>query len=207
MGAALRAVVKALNDVRLNGYTYIWANVAFCVLCLPVVTAPAAYAALCHVARAARVQPWEADLSLFWEAFRASFWRALPWGAAHAIFVIINAGNLIAYAQRPEPEWMLLRALWWAAAFIWWGVLQYTWFLYEEMEQPSLLTATRNALVMVLLNPVFTLTICLAHLLVFALSVVIPPTFVLLTFGITVAISGTAVQNRLEEYRRTQVEI
>jgi uncharacterized membrane protein YesL len=207
MGAALRAIFQALNEVRLNGYTYIWANVAFCVLCLPVVTAPAAYAALCLTAREVRVRPWEADLSFFWQAFRAHLWRAMPWGMAQVIFVVINLSNLSSYAGRPEAGWMVLRALWWAAAFVWWGVLQYTWFIYDEMEQPSLWGATQNALMMVLLNPIFTLTIFAVQMLIFVLSVMMPPTFALLTFGITVAISSAAVQNRLQDYRHTRVEI
>lgn len=207
MGAALRAIFQALNEVRHNGYTYIWANVAFVALCLPVVTAPAAYAALCHVARAARLKSWEADLSLFWEAFKANLWRAMPWGLTHLIFVIVNFSNLSAYADRTEPIWVAVRVIWWAAALVWWGVFQYTWFLYEEMEDPTLWGATRNALVMVLLNPFFTMTIFAAQMIIFVLSIMMPPAFVLLTFGITVAISSAAVQNRMAEYRRTRAEL
>jgi uncharacterized membrane protein YesL len=207
MVAALRAIFKALNEVRLNGYTYIWANVAFVVLCLPVVTAPAAYSALCHVTRAARITPWDADLSLFWEAFKANLWRAMPWGLAHALFIVVNISNLSAYAGRPEPIWVMIRVIWWAATLVWWGVFQYTWFLYEEMETPDLWGATRNALVMVLLNPIFTLTIFAAQMIIFVLSIMMPPAFVLLTFGITVAISSAAVQNRMADYRRTRAEL
>jgi len=207
MGAALRAIFQALNDVRQNGYAYIWANVAFCALCLPVVTAPAAYSALCHVVRAARVNSSEADLSLFWEVFRANLWRAMPWGLAHLVFIVVNLSNLSAYAGRPEPIWVGMRVIWWAATLVWWGVFQYTWFLYEEMEHPSLWGATRNALVMVLLNPFFTLTIFAAQMIIFVLSIVMPPTFVLLTFGITVAISSAAVQNRMTDYRLTRAEL
>jgi uncharacterized membrane protein YesL len=206
MAAALRTIFRTLNEVRLNGYTYIWANVAFCALCLPVVTAPAAYSALCHVTWAARAKPWEADLALFWEAFRANLWRAMPWGLAHLVFVIVNISNLSAYAGRPEPIWVAIRVIWWAGTLVWWGVFQYTWFLYEEMEHPSLWGATRNALVMVLLNPFFTMTIFASQMIIFVLSIMMPPTFILLTFGITVAISSAAVQNRMQQYRLTRAE-
>jgi uncharacterized membrane protein YesL len=172
-----------------------------------VVTAPAAYSALCHVARAARVKPWEADLALFWEVFRANLWRAMPWGLAHLVFIVVNLSNMSAYAGRPEPMWVAIRAIWWAATLVWWGVFQYTWFLYEEMEEPNLWGATRNSLVMVLLNPFFTLTILAAQMIIFALSIVMPPTFILLTFGITVAISSAAVQNRMADYRHTRAEL
>ncbi|NJR12917.1 DUF624 domain-containing protein [bacterium] len=206
IGAALRAVWHGLRDVWRNGYAYIWANVAFFALCLPVVTAPAAFAALCHVTHTARSQPWEADLALFWQVFRARLWRAMPWGLAHLAFVVVNMSNLAAYMGRPEPVWIILRVFWWASAFVWWGVFQYTWFLYEEMETPSLRTATRNALIMVLVNPIFTLIVVACQIVIFSLSVLMPPTFVLLTFSVTVAISSAAVQNRLDEYRRTRVE-
>lgn len=203
MLAALRVIFQALNDVRLKGYTYIWANVAFAVLCVPIFTAPAAYSALCRVAHAARQQPWEADLELFWATFRANLWRALPWGLAHGAFAVVNFTNLTVYAVQPALFWQALRVVWIGMTLIWLGVLLYTWFLYYEMEQPTLWGATRNALVMVLLNPLFTLVLIIGIILLGLVSIMLPALGVLLSWGVAASVGAGAVLNRLSLIRQS----
>src|SRR5690606_40367795 len=63
-----------------------WANLAFVALSLPLITLPAAYSALQRVGHLAHTDPSEANLSAFWETFRANLIRALPWGLANALF-------------------------------------------------------------------------------------------------------------------------
>jgi uncharacterized membrane protein YesL len=201
MLAAFKVLFAALNDVRLKGYTYIWANVAFMALSLPIVTAPAAYSALCRVALAARTQPWDADLDLFWQTFRANVWRAMPWGAAHALFAYINFTNLATYTNADDPLTFLLRAGWWGATLVWAGVLLYTWFIYYEMAQPTLWGATRNALVMVLLNPFFTLLLLFAIIILAVVSISLPALLLLLTWGVVAAIGSVAVIDRIQRVR------
>lgn len=201
MLAAFRVIFRALNDVRLQGYPYIWANFAFMVCSLPIITLPAAYSALMRVAHTAQTQPWEADLALFWETFKANLGRAALWGLAHAAFAIINLSNLTIYAGRTEFIWRLLTLGWWGATFVWIGVLLYTWTIYYELEQPNLWLATRNAGVMVILNPLFTLTLITFIILLSAVSTVFIAAWLLLTWGVIAAVSSTAVHNRLAIFR------
>lgn len=202
MWAAGRAIVAGLNDVRIKGYTYIWANLAFVALSLPLVTVPAAFSALCRVAHAAHTdQHHEADLDLFWQTFKAQFWRALPWGLAHLAFAVVTFSNLITYAGATDPLWVILWGVWLLMTLGWGGVVLYTWFLYYEMEQPDLLTATRNACIMVLLNPGFTLTLAIAIILLAALSTVLIASWLLLTWGAIASIGAAAVLSRLAVFR------
>jgi hypothetical protein len=59
----------------------------------------------------------------------------------------------------------------------------------------------RNALVMVLRNPFYTLVLLLVILLLAVISTVLVAAWLLLTWGAIAAIANTAVQDRLERFR------
>lgn len=202
----IRVMWRGLSEVRHQGYTYIWANVAFVVLCLPLITAPAAISALFRVGHVAQTESHEADLSIFWETFRSNLWRALLWGTLHGLFAIVNFSNLIAYSGQTGVLIGVLRLCWMAATFVWVGVLLYTWPIYYEMENASLVKATGNALIMVLQNPIFTITILFGVLILSALSSVFILAWVLLTWGCLAAIVNVAVQNRISLFRQAQMK-
>jgi len=197
----LRVIWRGLNSVRIQGYSYIWANLAFFFLCLPVVTMPAALSALFRVGYVAHTEPHESDLSLFWETFRENLWRALPWGLAHAAFAIVNFTNLFSYAGTPGLLAESLRLVWIASGMVWAGIMLYTWPIYYAMEQPNLMQATRNAFIMVVRNPFFTTTILAGLLLLAAISTILVAAWVLLTWGAVSAIANAAVLDRLSVFR------
>jgi len=201
MGNGLRAVWRGLGNFRNLGYAYIWANLAFVALSLPLITLPAAYSALQRVGHLAHTDPSEANLSAFWETFRANLIRALPWGLANVLFAVINFSNLIAYANVDSPLTIALNVLWLAAAIAWLGMLLYTWPIYYEMEQPTIWGAARNALVMVLRNPLYTVTLLVVIAALAVISTLLVAFWLLLTFGAIAAIANAAVQDRLELVR------
>lgn len=203
---ALRVVLRALNDVRRQGYVYIWANLAFIVLSLPVVTMPAALAALFTVSHHAQTEARGADLDLFWETFKSHIWRALPWGLAMAVFGIMVASNLISYAAYSSLLVQILRVGWVFGAVVWMGLLLYTWPLYLEMAEPDLWGASRNAVVMVLRNPFFSLVIIACVALLSAISTVLIAAWLVLTWGAVGAIGSAAVIDRLAAVRSVRRE-
>jgi len=193
----LRVTWRALGNLRYNGYAYVWANLAFVVLSLPLITLPAAWSALCWVSYLAHTDPSEADLSAFWQAFRRNLWRALPWGVGAALFGYINLSNLIAYAGEEGALVAGLVAVWFVAGIVWIGVLLFTWPMYYEMAEPSVWGATRNALIMVLRNPLMMLTLLVLLAGVAAVSTMLIAAWLLLTFGVFAAIGTAAVLDRL----------
>ncbi|GAB4319180.1 MAG: hypothetical protein Kow00117_08980 [Phototrophicales bacterium] len=198
MIAGLRVIWRGLRAVWLSGYVYIWANLAFIALCMPVVTAPGAFSALMRVAHAAQKTPHEADLDLFWETFKANWRPAFIWGIAHAIFAFVNFTNLFTYVDEPGIIASVLRGIWLAAGIAWIGVLFYTWAIYYEMQSPTLWGATRNALVMVLQNPFFTMAILASMIILAIISTVLMAMWLLLTWSIFAAVFNAAVQDRLK---------
>ena len=201
MWHGLRAALRGLGNFRNLGYAYVWTNLAFVALSLPVITAPAAYSALMRVGYLAHTNPSEADLTAFWETFRANFRRALPWGVANLLFAVINFNNLIAYASIDTPLVMGLEALWFIAGLVWLGMLLYTWPIYYEMSEPTVTGAMRNALVMVLQNPLFTVMLLIVIVVLSVISTVLIACWLLLTWGAITAIANAAVLDRLERYR------
>jgi hypothetical protein len=65
------------------------------------------------------------------------------------------------------------------------------------METPTLVGAFRNAAVMILLNPFFTLGVWLGVIVVVVLSTAFPAAWFLLTGAALAAIANSAVQDRL----------
>ena len=204
MLAGLRVLGRGLNSVRWNGYAYIWANLAFLALSLPIITLPAAFSALFRIGHDTFTEPSEADLTLFWETFRANLRRATLWGLANLAFAVVNFSNLMAYQDRHDLSIQVLRIVWVATTYLWCGVLLYTWPIFYEMETPSIWLATRNAVVMTLLNPIFTLVVLLGILLLSVISTVLVALWMVLTFGIISAVGNAAVLDRLATYRKTK---
>jgi uncharacterized membrane protein YesL len=202
MLAGLRAVLRGLNDVRQQGYIYIWANLAFVALSLPLVTMPAAYAALCRVAHQTQTEPRSPEpLELFWETFKSLLWTALPWGLAMAGSAFIIVSNMVAYADVPGVPVQALRMTWLLGMILWMALLLFTWPIYYEMVEPNVWGAARNAAVMVLRNPLFTAAVIVIVLFLAVVSTLAIVAWLLLSFGAVAAIGSAAVIDRLAVYR------
>lgn len=188
---------QTFKHYNLRGYLYVWANLAFVALALPLLTLPAAWAALVRVSQLAQTTP-DADINDFWEAFKAHIKQGLILGLISVLLVIINVSNLISYQGDNSPLMWMLRGLWIGTLFVWFTLQIYVWPLYYEMENPRLLTAYRNAIVMFLRNPFFTLMLWGVMLVIGALSSLLPAAWILLTFSLFGCISASATLNRLQ---------
>lgn len=202
MLAGLRAVLHGLNDVRQQGYIYIWANLAFVALSLPLLTLPAAYAALCKVAHQTQTEPRSPEpLELFWETFKSLLWTALPWGLAMAGAAFMIVSNMFAYADVQGVPLQALRMTWLLGIMLWTAILLFTWPIYYEMAEPTVWGATRNAAVLVLRNPFFTVVVIAIVLFLAVVSTLSVIAWLLLSFGAVAAIGSAAVIDRLSAYR------
>ncbi|GAB4528232.1 MAG: hypothetical protein OHK0046_46860 [Anaerolineae bacterium] len=193
----LRVYWNTLKHINLRGYVYIWANVMWVLLSLPLITAPAAWAGLMHLSYKAHTTP-NASLNDFWEGFRMHLGRGVIVGLLTAIILMINISNLIAYQDAVGWFPVLLRFFWWGTIIIWLSVQFYLWPLLEMMEQPTLFGGLRNALVMILRNPFFTLGLWPGILLVIGLSTVFFPAWLLLTGSVLAVLGTRATLDRLE---------
>ena len=192
----LRAGWRGLQHLQYRGYQYIWANVLWIVLSLPIVTAPAAWAGLIRFSYYAHRQP-TVSFDVFWQGFRENLKRGAVIGILNVVIVVVNVANLYAYQYETGTWATILRLVWLFALFGWFAIQLYVWSLLNAMEKPNLKGAYRNAAVMILLNPLFTLGVWFVCAVVIVFSIAFPVAWLLLTGGALAAVANTAVQNRL----------
>lgn len=196
MIAGFRACWSGLRHLNHQGYIYIWANLAWILLSLPLVTAPAAWAGLVRLSYHAQSSP-SAEFEQFWLGFREHLKRGVALALINAVVIIVNVTNLLAYRNAAGLQADFVRLVW-ILALVVWGTLQFYAFpLYYAMEKPSLMGAFRNAAVMILLNPLFTLAVLIVTILLIAISTILPAAWLLLTGGALASIASGAVHDRL----------
>ena len=196
MAAALSARWRGARHLNHRGYQYIWANVFWAVLSLPVITAPAAFAGLCRFSYVAARQP-APGLDEFWAGFRENLKRGIIAGLLTIVIVTVNGTNLLAYRHSDAQGMAALRFVWGFALVLWFGLQFYAWPLMQHMERPSLKGAYRNALVMMALNPMFTLVCWFLIAIVIVLSLVFPVAWLLLTGSVLAVAATSAVADRV----------
>jgi uncharacterized membrane protein YesL len=192
----LRAGWRGLQHLQYRGYQYIWANVLWMAVSLPIITAPAGWAGLIRFSYYAHRQP-SVSIDEFWQGFRENLRRGGVIGILNLVIVIVNVANLVAYQNAPGAGVAALRVAWLFALFGWFAIQLYVWPLLYAMEQPTLRGAYRNAAVMILLNPLFTVGVWIVCAVVVVLSIAFPVAWLLLTGSALAAIANTAVRDRL----------
>lgn len=196
MGAALWVWWRALRHLNRRGYTYVWANVLWFILTLPVFTAPAAWAGLVKMSRRAQTSP-HGDLHDFWEGFRENLGRGVVMSLVNLLVIVVNVTNLLAYRYHTDIVTAMMRVVWLTIVFVWFVIQLYLWPLYYEMRQPSLAGALRNAAVMVIVNPLFTVVLWLVMLVFMSLSTVFAAAWFLLMGSLMAIVATAAVLDRL----------
>ncbi|HVO43785.1 MAG TPA: hypothetical protein VMT34_14235 [Aggregatilineales bacterium] len=197
---ALRVFVRSVVQFERYGSRYVLANILTVALCLPVITAPAAFAALSRFSHTAQTS-LTVDFDDYWSGFRAHFGRGVIVGLANAVFLGMLWINFTGYGDQRGPGVLALRAAWGIALVMWMAVQFYLWPILEEMEHPTLYGAIRNAAVMLFLNPVFTLTLLILAAVIIALSAITFVPLMLIAFSVVACLSNAAVLDRLERFR------
>lgn len=196
MIAALKVWWRAMRHYNHYGYRYIWTNAAWLLLTLPVLTAPAAWAAFVTVSHSL-YNGQIAGLNEFWAAFRQNLLRGVGMAVINIAVVGITINNLTSYSQNESPVFVVIRTTWLLTLAGWFMAQIYLYPLMLEMEKPTIRGGLRNALAMMFLNPGFTITLFVTYLLVFALGYTFIVLWMLVIGGIMVSVSTGAVLDRL----------
>ena len=196
MLAALRLCWNTVRHLNHRGYIYVWANILWFLLTLPVITAPAAWAGLVNLSRQAHLNR-TASLNDFWAGFRMNLGRGAVMALLNILVIGINLFNIGVYAGQMDVPSLVLRWVWWLTLVIWLVIQFYMWPMFYELKTPTLWGAFRNALVMVLLNPVFTLVLIGVVALLIVISTYLFPAWVVLTGSALATLATGAVLDRL----------
>ncbi|MFN8530852.1 MAG: hypothetical protein U0670_19790 [Anaerolineae bacterium] len=197
MIAAFRVIGRAIRHLNGNGYIYVWANLAFLLFSIPIITMPAAWAGLCKLSYHALRQP-NADWDHFIEGFKEWWKRSIPLSLINVVVIAVNGSNLLSYRGDAVGDWAL-RLVWIAVLVLWFSVQFYAYPLYYAMETPTIRGAVKNAIVMILLNPLFTIGLLIGLLMIWSLSTILAALWGLLTISAMAIIANAAVQDRLRK--------
>ena len=200
MIAAGRVIWRGLVQFERYGWLYVAMNILTAVLSIPLITAPAAYAGLCHFSHTAQTS-LTASFSDYWEGFRANLGRGIVVGIANIAIFGMLFSNSVYYASQTGLGFVALRIVWLTISVIAVCVNFYLWPILEEMEQPNLREGVHNALVMTLTNPIFTAQLLVVVMLLVSISMVTIVLLFLITGSLIACLSTAAVLDRFEQYR------
>ncbi|MCS6835580.1 MAG: hypothetical protein NZ750_06140 [Anaerolineae bacterium] len=191
-----RVLRRSVRHLNAQGYVLVWANVLWAVLTLPIVTAPLAWAALCHLCHAAQTRH-QVTLAVFWEGWRLRWRPALGLGLFGGLMTTINITNLVSFSTGSPGLDSLLRGVWWTALILLGLVLLYAFPILEEMAQPRALSALYNALLLALRH--WGLSLCLVVICsgIVMLSTIFLPAWLLLTGSAFATLANAAVLESL----------
>ncbi|MDZ4765289.1 MAG: hypothetical protein SGI73_12120 [Chloroflexota bacterium] len=193
---ALRVWWRTFGYIQRNGYIIVWACLCAAILSIPLITLPAAWAGLVRLSHTALTMP-SANLHDFWAGFREQLGRGVILALLNVVVVGINVINLLSYSGQTSALSYVLRGVWIAVLVAWFSVQLYLFPFWYEMESPTLGGALRNAALMALANPGFTLLLWVGIVPLAALSTYFPALWLLLTPGLFAALATVAVLNRL----------
>jgi hypothetical protein len=191
-----RVAWRALRHFNQRGALYIWANFIAFVCMIPVVTAPAAWAGLVYLHYLARTTP-RVDLEDFRDGVVRQVGRGIVVLALNIAVLGINLVNLTAYAEAEGELFAIMRVVWMGALLIWVGAQVYLWPIYYHMEHPTLWGALRNAVLMVIFNPIFSLSLLVIATVIIAASTALVAAWPLLTLSALASLATEAVFDRL----------
>ncbi|MBM4432219.1 MAG: hypothetical protein FJ026_18000 [Chloroflexi bacterium] len=201
---ALRTFCQALRDLYDELFLFAGVSVLWWLGTLLVVPCPPVTAGLCSLAyRVAHEQ--RVELSFFWQEIRGHFGKSWRLAAVNllALSVVVvnflfywNVRNLLRYAA---VVWVYLFLLWLAAQL-------YLFPLLFEMGEPRLRWLLRNAVLLPLLHPGYTLLLLILLLAATALSVVLPFLLIVAWPALVALVGARATATVIEEVAARQAE-
>ncbi|MHB0875545.1 MAG: DUF624 domain-containing protein [Anaerolineae bacterium] len=197
MGSAFRTIGRSFRDWWDEMFLMVGINLVWALLALPVVTLFPATMGAMNVAYD-KVRGRRVEFDLFWKGFRRYFGKSWALGAINTIVTILIIVNIVFYLQ--QPSWLFyLTIIWIYALLIWMGVIIYVFPLAIEQDDKSVKLIYRNAALLALGRPVFTLVIAIVQLLLLAASIILSPLLLLVYIPLSSLISNHALLISLEE--------
>jgi uncharacterized membrane protein YesL len=206
MTQIFRVLWEAMKDFWEELLLLALMNVVTMLLAIPVVTFPPALAGLWSTANLV-AKGKGIHWSDYFGGFRRYFWKA--WGLAllNILVAIIVLTNLRFYAQDVVPldisptVSLWIRSFFVATAALWLITQIYTMALLLEQEDQRLRLALRNAVVLFIANPGFTIVLALLLLILTAISTLIPVLWAMVTWGFFAVLCNKAVLHLLQPFR------
>jgi hypothetical protein len=169
-----------VHDVRFTGIYLVGFNLVWVICSLPLVTLPPATAAL-YVVTQRLANGQHAGLHDFWAAMLRYFAVAWRWALLNMIVLLLVSVNVWFYSGLAKNWSALAMAVWLGIGLAWLVVDMYCIPLLLEQAKPRVGQALRNAVVLCLRHPGFTLVYSFVAAFFIAVSAAIIYLWVLIT--------------------------
>ena len=199
MQSALGVIWETLRDwwdgmVGLATFNLLWLGLSLTVILCPPATA-GLYAVTNSLAHGKGQR-----LDDFVAAARCYAWVSWRWALINLVLGVLLAVNLVFYGSIAGAAAFLIQMALVIGAAVWLVMQFYVWPFLIEQEQKRLRVALRNALLLALANPLYTLTLLLISGLVIVLSLVAILPLGFFTMSFLALLGNRAVVERLIHY-------
>jgi hypothetical protein len=142
-------------------------------------------------------------LGTFVDGLRRYWLKSLVVALVNIIVLALVVSNLRFYTYVVQGAWTNFALSAWLVVGIYWLLAQVFWFpMILELENEKVFLALRNALAMVIITPVFTITLVLIMAVLAALCIVLTLPAVALMASLFLSIFNHATRSRIAHVRR-----
>ena len=206
MRHVFRVFWEALKNYWDELFILMLMNIVTVLLMVPVVTFPPALAGLWNAANLV-ANGKSIHWSDYFEGFRRYLWKAWGFALLNVVVLVVLFANFRFYAPGTAPFsidpnlsiW--IRALFAGVALLWLVVQMYPMALLLEQVDQRLWVALRNAVVLLVASPGFTIVLVLLLLIVAVISTAFPVLWVLTSLALLAVVCNQAVLHLLEPFR------
>ncbi len=205
MRQAAKVFSDSLRDFYDDGALLIAVNVLWVGLSLPLITLPPATGGLYYVTNRI-AHGYAAQVRTFFEGFRQYFIKSWQLALANLLVLAVTWVNLVFYGQLNNLWIRLLRILLLYILAFWLAMQIYTFPLLLEQEHKRLKLVLRNAALLVLADPVFTVILAVLLLAAIALSAALTLPLILVTSSFVSLVANRAVLTLLTKHHTANGE-
>lgn len=197
MRLAFRIAWQSLRDTYEELFILMGANLLTLALFIPIVTGPPALAGLhnlsFYIATEKRI-----EFSLFWEGFKDYFWDSWKLAALNILVFGILGLDIWFYLNKMQGAWQVMGFVGAWILFIWAIAQLYTFPLLLRQEKRNLFLLLKNAVLLTLAYPAFSLTAAVLLALTIAVSLALPILFGLIGLSFAAVMGAHALQQGIE---------
>lgn len=205
MGSAFKTIGRSFRDWWDEMFLMVGVNLMWALLALPVVTLFPASMGAAYLTYE-KVHGRRVEFELFWKGFRSMFGKSWALGAINTVVTVLILVNILFYLQ--QPSWLFyLTIIWLYVLLIWMGIIVYVFPLAIEQDDKSIKLIYRNAALLALGRPVFTLIIALVQIILLAASIVLSPLLLLVYIPLSNLISNHALMVSLQEVEERRARL
>jgi uncharacterized membrane protein YesL len=200
MKQTFSVLFSSFKDFYDELFLFVIINLLCFLLSIPLVTLAPAWAGVYYVTNHLAHGRYRTEWRDFFVGFRQYFAKSWQVLLADLFLLLLIVSNISFYTSMPNQILRLVSILWWYVLAFWLALQIYLFPLLMEQEDKRLLLIFRNAIVLTLQHPFFTIAFLLAILLVLVISVALTVSIVMLSISLIAFLSNRALLTLIGEY-------